>query len=398
MLDSILYFLDQGLLSWSWWQIALYTLATTHITIAAVTIYLHRCQAHRALELHPVVSHFFRGWLWLATGMVTKEWAAVHRKHHARCEQEGDPHSPQIFGIRKVLLQGTELYRIAAADGPQIEKFGHGTPNDWIERKLYTPHSIVGVYITLILNVLLFGVIGLTVFAVQMIWIPITAAGIINGIGHFRGYRSFDSADSSTNIVPWGIIIGGEELHNNHHAFPTSAKLSNKWYEFDIGWLYITLLRAVGLATVKKVAPRPRFGLAKPHVDLESLQAVLNHRYDLMAAYANSLQRLCRAEAKRLTASSRPEGAMLAASRRWLVAEPAQWSDQNKVSAGALFAASEPLRKLVEMRTELAAIWARSTASSEQLLSQLQAWCTQAEHSGVAALQEISLRLRSYAA
>ena len=397
MFDSVLHFLDQGLLGWNWWQIVLFTLATTHVTIAAVTIYLHRHQAHRALDLHPIVSHFFRGWLWLATGMVTKEWAAVHRKHHARCEQEGDPHSPQVFGIKKVFLEGTELYRVAAADAAEVTKYGHGTPDDWIERNLYTRYSMFGIYITLLVDVALFGIVGISVFAVQMMWIPVTAAGIINGFGHFRGYRTFDSADSSTNLSPWGIIIGGEELHNNHHAFPTSAKLSNKWYEFDIGWLYIRLMSMVGLAKVKKIAPRPRFGLAKAHVDLESLQAVLNHRYDLMAAYAKGLQRLCQTEAKRLTAISRPEGAMIAASRRWLAAEPTLWSDHNKASVGALLAASEPLRKLVEMRTELAAIWARSTASSEQLLTQLQAWCTRAEQSGVATLQDISLRLRSYA-
>lgn len=398
MLDSVLIFLDQGLLNFSWWQIVLYTLLTTHVTIAAVTIYLHRCQAHRALDLHPLVSHFFRGWLWLQTGMVTKEWAAVHRKHHAKCEQADDPHSPQVYGIRKVLLEGTELYRVAAADTEQVEKYGHGTPNDWIERKVYTPLSFLGVYLTLAMDVLFFGAIGLTVFAVQMLWIPVTAAGIINGLGHYKGYRNFDSADTSTNLLPWGIVIGGEELHNNHHAFPTSARLSNKWYEFDIGWVYINMLRVLGLATVKKVAPKPVFGVVRPKVDLENLQVVLTHRYDLMAAYAASLKQLCIDEARRLSAGQHPQGAKLATARRWLVGDPTKWSEQNRASLGELFAASDSLRKFIEMRDELASLWQRSNASREQLVAQLQSWCQRAEHSGVRALAELSLRLRSYAA
>lgn len=398
MLDSFLLFLDQGLLNLTGWQILLYTLATTHVTIAAVTIYLHRCQAHRALDLHPLVSHFFRGWLWLMTGMVTKEWAAVHRKHHAKCEQVEDPHSPQIYGIRKVLLQGTELYRAAAADTEQVEKYGHGTPDDWVERKVYTPYSFLGVYLTLVLDVALFGVIGLTVFAVQMLWIPITAAGVINGIGHYWGYRNFDAVDSSTNVSPWGILIGGEELHNNHHAFPTSARLSNKWYEFDIGWAYICIMRALGLATVKKVAPKPVFGAVKPKVDHENLQAVLTHRYDLMAAYATSLKQLCLDEARRLSVLERPEGRKIAVARRWLAIDSTKWSEQHRASVSELFAASEPLRKLVEMRTELASLWARSNATREQLLSQLQNWCQRAEQSGIRALEDMSMRLRSYSA
>ncbi len=398
MLDSVLLFLDQGLLNFSWWQILLYTLVATHITIAGVTIYLHRCQAHRALELHPIISHFFRAWLWLSTGQVTKEWAAVHRKHHAKCEQPDDPHSPQVYGIRKVLLQGAELYRIAAADTEQVEKYGHGTPDDWIERKLYTPYSFAGVYLTLAINILLFGAIGISVFAIQMLWIPITAAGIINGWGHYRGYRHFDTADASTNVVPWGIIIGGEELHNNHHAFPSSARLSSKWYEFDIGWAYICIFRALGLATVKKVAPKPRFGSARPMVDSESLQVILNHRYDLMAAYAASLKKLCQDEARRLSASQRPEGLKIATARKWLAIDSTKWSAQNHATVSELFAASEPLRKLIEMRGELASIWQRSNATREQLLAQVQAWCHQAEQSGVKALEEMSLRLRSYAA
>lgn len=248
-------FLANGYLDWAWWQIVIFTLVMTHITIASVTIFLHRCQAHRALDLHPLPSHFFRFWLWLTTGMVTKEWASVHRKHHAKCESLDDPHSPQILGIDTVLLRGAELYKNEAAKQETLDKFGHGTPDDWMERNIYSKFSWQGVGLMLIIDVFLFGGIGATVWAVQMLWIPITAAGVINGIGHFWGYRNYDCEDASTNIVPWGILIGGEELHNNHHTYATSAKLSNKWYEFDIGWMYICVLSYLGMAKVKKVPP-----------------------------------------------------------------------------------------------------------------------------------------------
>jgi|SRR3989344_257222 len=241
-----------GIVNWPWWGLVVYTLSMTHITIAAVTIYLHRFSAHRALELNPAVSHLFRFWLWLTTGMRTKEWAAVHRKHHARVEKIGDPHSPHIFGIWKVLFEGTELYKIEAANADTLEVFGKGTPDDWLERWLYTPLNLLGIGIMLAIDVILFGTIGITIWAVQMVWIPFWAAGVINGVTHYWGYRNFDTADESRNLVPWGIIIGGEELHNNHHAFPTSARLSNKRWEFDIGWLYIRLLAMLGLARVKR--------------------------------------------------------------------------------------------------------------------------------------------------
>lgn len=398
MLDSILGFLDKGLLDFSVWQIVAYILIVTHVTIAGVTIFLHRCQAHRALELHPLPSHFFRFWLWLTTGMVTREWAAVHRKHHAKCETPEDPHSPQTRGLRKVLLEGVELYREAAADRALVEKYGHGTPDDWIERRLYTRHSTLGVYLMLLIDVALFGAIGITVFAVQMIWIPLFAAGVINGVGHYAGYRNFDCPDASTNISPIGILIGGEELHNNHHSFATSARLSNKWWEFDIGWMYIRILSMLGLATVKKVASVPKMVPTRPKVDLEALQAVIHHRYDVMAAYAVSLKQACRDEAARLRSMRSPAVGLVVAARRWLPAEAGKWSEQHRAKLAEVFAASDMLRKLVEMRAELDAIWSRSTATREQLVGQLQQWCSRAEASGVRALQDMSVRLRSYAA
>ncbi len=398
MLDAVLSFLDTGLLDFSWWQIVIYTLLTTHITIAGVTIYLHRCQAHRALDLHPIVSHFFRGWLWLTTGMVTKEWAAIHRKHHARCETPDDPHSPQTRGIRKVLLEGTELYRAEARNRETIEKFGHGTPDDWIERKVYTPYSFLGVYITLLIDVALFGAIGLTVFAIQMLWIPVTAAGIINGIGHYWGYRNWDCPDASTNVFPWGILIGGEELHNNHHAFASSAKLSAKWYEFDIGWMYIRIMSLLGLASVRRLAPKPKFAAAKPVVDFDTLQAVIAHRYDVMAAFADSLRRACADEIQRLGQARAADREKLASARRWLVVDAGKWTAEQKARVADVFAASDSVRKLVEMRQELAALWDRSTLNREQLLAQLQQWLARAEASGSRPLQDLALRVRSYAA
>ncbi|TMG81287.1 MAG: acyl-CoA desaturase, partial [Betaproteobacteria bacterium] len=290
MNQDFLSFLAHGLLPMPWWGYVVLAFAFTHVTIAAVTIFLHRTQAHRGLELHPIISHFFRYWLWLTTGMVTKEWVAIHRKHHAFVETPDDAHSPQTRGIRTVLLQGTELYRAEAKNQETLEKYGAGTPEDWLERNVNTRFSWEGVGLMLVLNVLLFGPIGLTIWAIQMMWIPVTAAGIINGLGHFWGYRNFSTEDASTNIVPWGIIIGGEELHNNHHAYGTSAKLSSQWYEFDLGWAYIRGLEALGLAKVRKVAPRIKFDREKLHADLETLQSVITHRYAVLTRYARSLR------------------------------------------------------------------------------------------------------------
>jgi stearoyl-CoA desaturase (Delta-9 desaturase) len=379
-----------------WWGIALVALASTHITIAAVTIYLHRCQAHRALELHPLVSHFFRFWLWLTTGQVTKEWAAIHRKHHAKVETVDDPHSPQIHGINRVLFGGVFLYVKESYNRETLERYGHGTPEDWIERHLYTPGSFFGVFVLLALELAAFGIVpGALIWLVQMAWIPFWAAGVINGVGHYFGYRNYDVADASTNIVPWGILIGGEELHNNHHAFAASAKLSSKWYEFDIGWLYICCLRALGLATVKKVAPKPRF--AEPRaVDLDTLHAVIAHRYDVLARYAKSLKQTYAHELERLRRWSPRDAEVLGSLRRALLRGQALAGAETHKLAEAL-KNSRALDITLAMRQELAALWERSSASKEQLLRQLQDWCRRAEASGVAPLVAFSERLRSYA-
>ncbi len=398
MIDSVLQFLNAGLLDLSGWQVLGVTLLFTHITIAGVTIYLHRCQAHRALDLHPVVSHFFRFWLWLTTGMLTREWASIHRKHHAKCEGPEDPHSPVRFGLRKVLLEGAELYREEATNRETMEKYGHGTPDDWIERNLYTRFPIGGILSMLAINVALFGVIGVSVFGVQMLWIPVFAAGVINGLGHAQGYRNFECPDASTNIVPWGILIGGEELHNNHHAFPTSARLSNKWYEFDIGWLYIRLLSMVGLARVKKIAPTPKLTHARTSIDLDAVQALIAHRYDVMQQFARSLRKACAEEAARLSQLRRPEGQLLSAARHWLPLDAVRWSGDQRAALPEVLAASERLSVLVEMRRELGVIWERSNRSRDQLVVMLQQWCQRAESSDIPALRSMSVRIRSYAA
>jgi stearoyl-CoA desaturase (delta-9 desaturase) len=395
--DAVLNFLSHGLAGASGWEVLVFTLVLTHITIASVTIFLHRCQAHRALELHAIPSHFFRFWLWLTTGMVTKEWAAIHRKHHAKCETVEDPHSPVTRGIKKVLLEGAELYRAESKNAETMEKYGHGTPDDWLEHNLYSKYSWQGVGLMLIIDVMLFGAIGLSVWAVQMLWIPITAAGIINGIGHYWGYRNYDCTDASTNVFPLGILIGGEELHNNHHTFGTSAKLSSKWYEFDIGWMYIRILELLGLAKVKKVAPAPRFDRQKPVVDFETLQSVIANRYDVAAKYAKSVKRAWRDELENLAVKAKLENKFLKSSRKLLQREPAKLEAPQKQQLSELFAHSKALQTMHEMRVELGAIWERSHSSREQLLQQLQDWCSRAETSGIKALREFSLRLRTYA-
>ncbi|MFM0437533.1 acyl-CoA desaturase [Paraburkholderia strydomiana] len=398
MLNSLLDFLAHGLMRFSWWQLVLYTLAVTHVTIIGVTVYLHRCQAHRALELHPVVSHFFRFWLWMTTGMLTGQWAAIHRKHHAKCETEEDPHSPQTRGIWKVLLEGAELYRTEAKNEETMRKFSHGTPNDWMERNVYTKYPILGVSLMMVLNVALFGVVGLTIWAVQMVWIPFWAAGVVNGLAHFWGYRNFNSSDASTNIFPWGIIIGGEELHNNHHTYATSAKLSNKWYEFDIGWMYIRIMSVFRLAKVKKVAPTPRLTTGKMVLDQDTLQAVLANRYEVMARYGKALKRAYRQELAHLKeVGAREKYQVMRGARSWFHKEEAGLDEPQKRLLPQIFANSQKLKTYIDMRNELASMWERSNASRDQLLVQLQDWCHRAEASGIKALQEFAMRLRRYA-
>jgi stearoyl-CoA desaturase (delta-9 desaturase) len=396
--DTVVNLLAHGLLGASWWQMVLAALVMTHITIAGVTIFLHRSQAHRALELHPIMSHFFRLWLWLTTGMVTKEWVAIHRKHHAKCETEEDPHSPVTRGIETVFWKGSELYRAEAKNQETLAKYGHNTPDDWIERHLYTPYSWQGVALMMIVNVALFGAAGVTIWAVQMIWIPITAAGIINGIGHYWGYRNFEAVDASTNISPWGIIIGGEELHNNHHTYPTSAKLSVKPYEFDIGWLYIRIMETVGLATVRKTPPQLRLGAIKPVADNKTLEALIANRYEVMARYAKAVRQAVGSELERLKAQGGQGSARLAQmrlARQWLHRDADKIPQKIKPELERAVGQSPSLAKFMTMREELRQLWTRTNVSAEQLVVDLQAWCKRAEDSGIASLQDFARNLRA---
>lgn len=389
--------LISGVIDMPWWGYVVVTLVFTHITIAAITIYLHRHSAHRALELHAIPSHFFRLWLWLTTGMVTKEWTAVHRKHHAKCETKDDPHSPVIVGIKKVLYEGSELYRLEAKNPETLERYGYGTPDDWMERNIYSKHSAKGVALMLIVNVILFGPIGITIWAVQMMWAPIFAAGIINGVGHFWGYRNFQAEDSSRNILPWGILIGGEELHNNHHAYATSARLSNKWYEFDIGWLYIRILEMLGLAKVKKIAPKLRIDKEKTHCDLDTLQAVISHRYEVLAKYTKSLQATFAKEMVHLKEATAQYGVDKSTLKRWILADSKTLQEHEREKLSQVLSNAKTLDKVYTMREELAEIWQRSTASTEELVKQLEDWCRRAEESGIEVLRTFSQRLRCYA-
>jgi stearoyl-CoA desaturase (delta-9 desaturase) len=388
-----------GWLDLPWWGYVLAALALTHVTIASVTIYLHRCQAHRALDLHPAVAHFFRFWLWLTTGMITKEWAAIHRKHHAKVETADDPHSPQIHGINRILWLGVFLYVKESHNKETLERYGHGTPDDWVERNVYSRSSVWGLWLMGAINIALFGLMpGMLILLTQIIWIPFWAAGVINGVGHFWGYRSWDvpAPDASRNMSPIGILIGGEELHNNHHAFPASARFSVKWYELDIGWLYIRALDVFGLATVKKVAPKPRFAAPKPTADLETLYAVIANRYEVLSRYAKSLQRTYAEEMERLKHWSPRDAEVLRSMKRALLRGQAA-AGSERARLAEVLKNSRALATALAMRHELAALWERSSASKEQLLRQLQDWCRRAEASGIAPLVDFSRRLRSYA-
>jgi len=388
-----------GLLDLPVWGLVATALVLTHITIASVTIFLHRHQAHRALDLHPIASHFFRFWLWLTTGMVTKEWAAIHRKHHAKCETVDDPHSPQVLGINRVLWGGVFLYVKESYNPETIERYGHGTPDDYMERNLYSAHAILGLTLMGAINIFLFGIVpGLVILVAQIVWIPFWAAGVINGVGHWFGYRNFDAADASTNIVPWGILIGGEELHNNHHAHATSAKLSSRWYEFDVGWMYIRVLEKLGLAAVKKVAPKPRFADAKPVSDLDTdtLHAVIANRYDVLARFAKSIKKTYAQELERLKQGSPVHAASLRSLKPDLLRANALPAPEKERLVDAL-KHSKALETVLTMREDLAALWERSNASKEQLLQEFKDWCHRAETSGIVPLAEFSQRLRSYA-
>ncbi|MCB1735239.1 MAG: fatty acid desaturase [Gammaproteobacteria bacterium] len=383
-----------GLLDLTWVGAMIAALIMTHITIAGVTMYLHRSQAHRSVDFHPVINHFFRFWLWITTGMVTKQWVGVHRKHHAKSDTPEDPHSPQILGLKTLMTRGAELYRTAADDSAEVDKYGRGAPDDWLENAIYTPHKDKGIFLMLAIDLLLFGIIGITVWAIQMIWIPLFAAGVINGIGHYWGYRNYENSDSATNISPWGILIGGEELHNNHHAFPGSARLSNKWWEFDIGWLYIKLLSYVGLAQVRRVAPAPRIERNAAHLDMDAVRALVNGQLNVMADYARkvTVPALRRAQDHVASVSARRE---LVAIRKLLNRNENLLSDTERERIAKVVRMDATLATVYQFRQRLLQLWER-TMSNDKLLADLQQWCAEAEDSGIRQLQEFAERMRGY--
>ncbi|MGB7543289.1 MAG: fatty acid desaturase [Burkholderiales bacterium] len=394
-MESMLF---SGLFDLPWWGDVAAALALTHVTIVAVTVFLHRHQTHHALALHPAASHFFRLWLWLTTGMRTREWVAVHRKHHAKCETAEDPHSPQVLGINRVLWGGVLLYVEESADGGTIERYGQGTPDDWLERNLYSKYVMFGLTLMGVIDVVLFGIVpGVLILLTQIVWIPFWAAGVINGIGHFWGYRNWGTEDASTNIVPWGILIGGEEMHNNHHAHATSARFSNKRYEFDLGWMYIRILEALGLATVRYLAPVPRFVAARPVADLQTLQAVIEHRHDVLASYAKSLKRTYTEELDALRRVAPHDARILQNVKRWLFRDERTLSELQRKEVEKRLSLSRALQTVYSMRRELAALWGRSMATQAQLVDRLQDWCRRADASGIGPLVEFSRRLRCYA-
>ncbi|MBI3562188.1 MAG: fatty acid desaturase [Gammaproteobacteria bacterium] len=387
--------LTQGLLNLTTFQIILATLFLTHVTIAAVTIYLHRHQSHRSLTLHPLISHFFRFWLWLTTGMVTKQWVAIHRKHHAKCETAEDPHSPQFYGLKTLLLQGSELYRREAANQETLDKFGKGTPDDWIERYLYTPYPFVGLISMLLLDILLFGVIGITVFAVQMVWIPIWAAGVINGVGHYWGYRSFEPRDASRNISPWGLFIGGEELHNNHHAYPASAKLSSKWWEFDIGWFYIRMLGLLRLARVINIAPKIRHELNKHLIDIDTVRAIVRNRFHVVKLYGRHvIKPVLSQERQRADQYCR---SLYQRVRKLMTREDLRLDSTALGLINEATARSQTIATVYRAQQRLKDLWNSTTTHPQaKRVQRLQAWCIEAEQSGIKVLQEFAAYLRGF--
>lgn len=381
-----------GVLNLSFWTYVLVTLILGQLTLAATTLYLHRCQAHRAISLHPLVSHFFRLWLWLTTGMVTAQWVAVHRKHHARVDEKGDPHSPVVFGLKKILLYGAELYREAAADKDLVEKYGHGTPDDWVERNIYSRHPSKGILFLFFIYLVLFGLPGISIWALQMLWIPVHAAGIINGLGHYLGYRNFESTDASRNILPWGLWIGGEELHNNHHAFASSAKFSIHWWEIDIGWIYICCLRFFKLARVKKLPPKLAFKEGKTGIDIETVKALIHNRMQVMVYFYKNVAKPVLKMEKQTSARRK----LLQGAGRLFRLQESMLSSKSRQKLHQILANNSQLSLVYQYKQALQNVWLKTAATQKELVEALQVWCKQAESSGLEVLELFVKQVKTY--
>ena len=380
-----------GLFELPWWGYVLVTFATIQTMFLGVTLYLHRDQSHGGLILHPALRHVFRFWLWFSSGAVTREWVAVHRKHHACADRAGDPHSPVVFGLRRVLFEGFELYRAAGADPDIIRNYGRGTPDDWLERHVYSRHTSVGITLFVLAHLVLFGVPGIIMIAVHLAAQPFFAGGVINGLGHAVGYRSFEMPSTATNLVPWALLLGGEELHNNHHAFPRSARFAVQRWELDIGWLWIRLFRALGLAQVRWVAPRPHLERRRRELDTDTVQALFTNRLHVLRAYARRVVLpVCR-ELKR----REPQGTVPAIAPQLLIRHPALLAEEARRRLRELLERYEVLRRVVEYREGLQQAW--EEASAGRALAQLHEWRRRAEDSGIGALREFARALPAYA-
>lgn len=376
----------------TWWSV-LYLLITTHITILTVTIYLHRSVAHRSLSVSKSVEHFFRFWCWMTTGQSAKEWAAVHRKHHAFCEKEQDPHSPKIYGFWTVLFKGVGLYRKEAKNPETLEKYGKMTPDDWIEHALYRKYSILGLVFLALADLILFGFHGIWIYLIQIAWIPFWAAGVINGLGHFKGYRNFNTNDDSTNIFPWGILIGGEELHNNHHAYPTSAKLSMKWYEFDIGWMWIKILSAFNLAKVNKIYELPIYDKENKEVGENSLDVFLGHRYLIWKMFKKQTKLNVRSQLKVLKNTDQELNQYSIKKLKQIFYDfsgtlsKAEHDLLNKILVNTY------LKKIYDFKEDLWKLWNDRQVSYQQMKNNLHTWCENAKVSKEECLAKFAQKL-----
>ncbi|HEY6642073.1 DesA family fatty acid desaturase [Povalibacter sp.] len=381
-----------GILNLNFWGYVLVTFLMIQVTFMGVTLYLHRDATHRSLDLHPALRHFFRFWLWMTSGIVTREWVAVHRKHHAKCETKDDPHSPVIHGLKKVLLEGAELYQAEARNPETTEKFGRGTPDDWMERNVYLKYRNFGIVFMVVIDLLLFGVPGIIIIAAQMLANPLMAAGVINGIGHYYGYRNFECPDAARNVMPWGFLVAGEELHNNHHAFPSSAKFSVHRWEFDIGWLYIRVFQALGLARVIRVAPSPARVAPRSHIDLETVRAVIVNRMHVLREYSRNVTVPVFRE--QVTAAS---GQLTGRVKKLLVREPVLLDQAAQSKLKEVLANNQTLHTVHEFRERLRVLWNGTNMSNESLLAHLREWIVQAEASRIKVLQDFAASLRGYA-
>jgi len=378
-----------GLVELPWWGYVSVTFLTIQVLFLAITLYLHRDQAHGGLILHSMLRHFFRFWLWFSAGTVTKEWVAVHRRHHAYSDLPGDPHSPVVFGLKRVVFEGYELYISAARDPEILENYGRGTPDDWIELHLYTRYQSLGLVLFSLSSLVLFGIPAIAMVAIHLVSQPFFAGGVINGLGHAVGYRSYEMPSTATNLLPWGLLLGGEELHNNHHAFPRSARFSVQRWELDIGWVFVCLFRAVGLAKVRWVAPRVRrltAGQQPEELDADAAQALFTNRMHVLRDYSRHVVLpVCKDLAR--------DGSVPRTTARLLIRHPALLAEEARRVLGDLLERYEVLRRVVEFRESLQQMWNGGADS----VARLRDWRARAEASGIRALKEFAAALPTYA-